>query len=147
MSANHLTTGSKQMTKFLKGYSGNPGGRPKKNAELVEAARERTQAALDTLESIMVNKRAPAAARVAAAREMLDRGWGRPTQDMMVEAELTATINAQVFVRPSTYEEWLKLKEMTVAASSQKNIVNIIDAAPVRHELAMIVDAREKSVG
>ena len=135
------------MVKFMKGHSGNPGGRPKKNAELVEAARERTQAALETLEQIMTNKRAPAAARVAAANEILDRGWGRPTQDMLVEAELTATINAQAFIRPATYEEWLKLKDMTTVASSLKNVANIIDAVSVRDGVAMIADDRAKSVG
>lgn len=79
------------MAMFQKGASGNPGGRPKKSDDLVRAARDKTVVALDTLTSIMANRRAPAAARVAAAREILDRGWGRPTQDVRLEAELTDT--------------------------------------------------------
>lgn len=98
------------MSKFAKGVSGNPGGRPKKNDEFVQAARDQTMSALETLSAIMTNKRAPAAARVAAAREMLDRGWGRPTQDVRLETELTATINAQAFVRASTYADWLEMR-------------------------------------
>ena len=117
------------MTKFQKGLSGNPGGRPRKNDDLVQAARDKTHAALDTLTSIMSNKRAPAAARVAAAREILDRGWGRPTQDVRLEAELSATIHTQAFIRPRTYAEWFEL--LSYSATAQKARVVEIAALDV----------------
>ena len=132
------------MSKFAKGVSGNPGGRPKKNDDLVQAARDKTVAALDTLTSIMSNKRAPAAARVAAAREILDRGWGRPTHDIRVEAELTATVNTQAFIRPSTYAEWLELRLRSTLA---KEVGPVEIVANNRPEPLLLADARVENVG
>jgi hypothetical protein len=132
------------MTKFAQGVSGNPGGRPKKNDELIQAARDKTVIALDTLASIMANKQAPAAARVAAAREILDRGWGRPTQDVRVEAELTATVNTQAFIRPSTYAEWLELRARTTLAKENAGAER---ATENRVDPLLLADARPNSVG
>jgi hypothetical protein len=64
--------------RFKKGQSGNPGGRPKIFTEVKEAAREHTEAAIETLVAVMNNEEATAAARVAAANAILDRGWGKP---------------------------------------------------------------------
>ncbi len=65
---------------FEKGQSGNPGGRPKALAEVVAAAREHTEAALNTLARICGDDTQPAAARVTAANALLDRGWGKATE-------------------------------------------------------------------
>jgi hypothetical protein len=67
---------------WKKGQSGNPSGRPRDDACLRELARERTEAALDTLTAIMKDRKAPAAARVSAATAILDRGYGRPCQQL-----------------------------------------------------------------
>jgi hypothetical protein len=48
--------------------------------EIRSLARSHTEAALNTLVGIMNQSEAPAAARVAAANGVLDRGWGKPTQ-------------------------------------------------------------------
>lgn len=48
--------------------------------ELKAAAREFTADALKTLSEIMRDKKQHAAARVGAARELLDRGYGKPAQ-------------------------------------------------------------------
>ncbi len=45
-----------------------------------DLARQYTRAAVDTLVSVMENADAPAAARIAAANSLLDRGWGKATQ-------------------------------------------------------------------
>jgi len=69
---------------FKKGQSGNPGGRPKVVAEVRELAREHTQDAIKTLVDIMGDDKAHHSARVAAAKELLDRGYGRAPQDLTV---------------------------------------------------------------
>lgn len=73
------------MPGWNKGQSGNPGGRPMKDKAqlLVEViAREHTEAAMETLIQIMQDTEAKDTARVAAANAILDRGWGKPRQDV-----------------------------------------------------------------
>ncbi len=48
--------------------------------DIKSLARIHTKSALATLAHIMRQKKAPAAARVAAAQALLDRGWGKPAQ-------------------------------------------------------------------
>jgi hypothetical protein len=71
---------------FEKGRSGNPGGRAKimlpDGRSLQDVAREHTVEAIATLARVMGNDEAPPAAQVAAASALLDRGWGRPKQDV-----------------------------------------------------------------
>jgi hypothetical protein len=64
---------------FEKGRSGNPGGRPKVAGELRELAREHTRKAINELARLGVKARSESV-RVAAIRELLDRGYGKPTQ-------------------------------------------------------------------
>ena len=48
--------------------------------DLIEAAKGYADAALEVLLSIAKNTEAPAAARVAAANAIIDRGYGKPKQ-------------------------------------------------------------------
>jgi hypothetical protein len=69
---------------FEKGKSGNPLGRPMYRTPdgrtLTDLAREHTLEAVNTLVEIMRDQVAPAAARVAAADKILNRGWGQAPQ-------------------------------------------------------------------
>lgn len=52
-------------------------------------ARSHTEPALNTLRGIMQQPDAPAAARVAAAVALLDRGWGKPQQTVDMNVRRT----------------------------------------------------------
>src|SRR5688500_1805009 len=69
---------------FVKGQSGNPGGRPKVVGDVQTLARERTTAAISALTEIVEDRQAPPAARVSAATALLDRGYGKPPQSNTV---------------------------------------------------------------
>lgn len=68
------------MAKFIKGQSGNPGGRPKKDPVLADAARAHTADAINVLAEIMSDQEQNAGARVQAATALLDRAHGKPVQ-------------------------------------------------------------------
>ncbi len=77
---------------FKKGQSGNPSGRPKTTLadgrSLREISREHTDTEIATLVKIMKDDEAPPAARANAAGQILDRGWGRPTQPISGDADM-----------------------------------------------------------
>ncbi len=63
------------------------GSTAKQITDVRDAARQHTQAAVETLVSVMEDESAPHSARVAAANGLLDRGHGKATQ--IVEAEIS----------------------------------------------------------
>jgi hypothetical protein len=72
---------------FKKGKSGNPGGRPKEDAEVRAAARLHGIDAIDKLVELM-NGDNPRV-QISAANAILDRGFGKPSQimDLSVSGE------------------------------------------------------------
>ena len=70
--------GAKDGRPFPKGQSGNPGGRPKIEREIVDLARSHSMEAIETLVRIMRSGK-PAEA-LAASNAILDRAFGRPKQ-------------------------------------------------------------------
>jgi hypothetical protein len=100
------------------GPSPNPGGRPAVIRDLREAARGYSTEALETLAKVMRDEEAGPAARVAAAKELLDRGFGKPVQavDVGVKMDVGQTA-AEVLMR------------LTAAAKAAKAAA-VIDVTP-----------------
>ena len=73
---------------FKKGQSGNPGGLKYKHiGDLSREARRYAQLGLSTL--VRICRKGTERNQLAAARELLDRGYGRPLQ--MIDASIMPT--------------------------------------------------------
>jgi hypothetical protein len=72
---------------FQAGQSGNPGGRPKVLQEVRELARSHCPAAIEELARLALKSKSETL-RLAAIREMLDRGYGKAVP--AIEGEFNA---------------------------------------------------------
>lgn len=97
--------------------SRNPRGRPKKDLDLAALAQQHAQKAIETLVSVMSNEDATPAARVSAAGEILDRGFGRAPQSIDMNATMTLSGAFEDFIR------------MLNAGAGAKVIDQVADAA------------------
>lgn len=86
-----MPRGGRRSTSWQPGRSANPGGKPKRPATIaarrvevdVKAlARAIAPEAVETLKTIMLDAKAPPAARIGAATAILDRGYGKARQDV-----------------------------------------------------------------
>jgi inosine/xanthosine triphosphate pyrophosphatase family protein len=92
---------------FVKGISGNPGGRPKDADQVRALCRDYTIESIQMIVEIMRNPKAQSKSRFACAKELLDRGWGKPkeTIDHGITnelAELLKAIDGQTRGLPTT---------------------------------------------
>ena len=106
---------------FRPGQSGNPGGRPKKNLDLAALAQKHAEKAVLTLAEVMMNEEAPPSARVSAAAEILDRGFGRAPASLDVNHKLGISEEFEQFMRGLIDRKSVKVIEAEVveAAESQ----------------------------
>lgn len=71
-----------------KGEVRNPRGRSKKDYDVAAMAQKHALKAIETLAEVMTNVGATPAARVSAASELLDRGFGRSPQSLDVTHQI-----------------------------------------------------------
>lgn len=76
-------TGKRGNPNWIKGHSGNPGGRPKALAELQALARQYAEASVNVLAEALKHK--DHRIRIVAAQTLLDRGYGKPAQTVTVQ--------------------------------------------------------------
>lgn len=72
--------------RFQKGVSGNRGGRKRLPDDLKDALRAACPEALRVLVSVLEDEKARDADRLRAAEIILDRGYGKPTQAVDLNA-------------------------------------------------------------
>lgn len=75
--------------KFQKGVSPNPGGRPKVPEDVKQLWREHTPEAVQKVVSIMRNKRVAPSIQLSAAQTIIERAYGRPSQEVALSGGLT----------------------------------------------------------
>ncbi len=84
---------------FRQGQSGNPGGRPKIPADVKEAIRASCPDAVRYLVEVMSNPKEKTAYRLDAAKTLLDRGYGKPTQMQDVQLDVSGAVGLDAQIR------------------------------------------------
>jgi len=124
---------------FEKGQSGNPGGRPKRTAEevdLIEACREKTPEALETILQLM-DESDNDRVRLAAAQYVIERGWGKAPERIELVAAAVDVSTEDLDLSPlDVYLRVIKggkVPEKALAASSkeetQRGLAGILEDA------------------
>jgi hypothetical protein len=85
--------------KWVKGVSGNPGGRPKLELSVRELAQQYSTEALETLVHVM--RTGKPGDRITAANAVLDRAYGRPTQSVEMSGDRSTLVDLLVSLNNS----------------------------------------------
>jgi hypothetical protein len=108
------------MTQKSSGGPGSRGGEKYKGSrvpiDVRSLARSHTKTVITTLSNIMRDEKIPAMSRVAAAKILLDRGWGRPSETHHIDvngegASLMRVVNEIVHVHET--REQIEFRDQT----------------------------------
>jgi hypothetical protein len=106
---------------FLRGKSGNPGGRPRSLANVMHEARRHTQPALATLVKLMKGARSEAV-RLGAAEAILSRAWGKPVQSLQLDGHFISKKLTEL-----APEELTVLEERLSLMNDQGDMLELIE--------------------
>jgi hypothetical protein len=93
------------MSRFKKGTSGNPGGRPKGNPNIAALALKNSERAIATIIKIMDDEKASSNTRLAAAVHILDRAIGKPVQQVDNNPHLSGGLSHESWIDKLDAEE------------------------------------------
>jgi hypothetical protein len=82
---------------FQPGQSGNPSGRPKEDPSLRDACRKHTEAAIMVLANALGDENVKN--QITAAKELLDRGYGRAAQSVEIGSDPEKPLLLQEVIR------------------------------------------------
>jgi hypothetical protein len=102
-----------------KGQVLNPTGRPKKDLDLAACAQQHAKEAIATLVEVMQDKEASPPARVSAASEILDRGFGRAPQSLDVKHHVSLSEEFETFIRRLNGQHEAPMIEATVVEAAE----------------------------
>ena len=85
--------------KWVKGMSGNPGGRPKLEVSIRDLAQQNSMEALETLVQVM--RTGKPGERLIAANAILDRAYGKPSQSIEMSSDRTTLVDLLVSMNKS----------------------------------------------
>lgn len=94
-----------------KGEVRNPRGRPKKDLDLAALAQKHAEKAVETLAKCLVSDEATWPAKVSAASELLDRGFGKAPQHGTMHHEVGFSKQFEDFIRELTGKPAVKVIE------------------------------------
>jgi len=96
----------KESTQFKPGQSGNPSGRKKMPEDVKRAFKELTPVAIEKLTEMINNPATKDADRLRAIDIVLDRGLGKPSQEINMDAKVDSAPVNVVFT--GVLDEWSK---------------------------------------
>lgn len=113
--------------RFKPGQSGNPGGRPKKVREVADKALAMAEDALDELWDIAKDKQNPPAVRLAAIKEIHDRGIGRAPQSIDITQETKHSLSEEFeyFVRRLNDRNDREMQELQDRVAAEDDYLEI----------------------
>jgi len=102
-----------------KGTSLNPSGRPKKDYDLAAMAQAHAEDCVKTLVEVMKDTGATPSARVSAASELLDRGFGSAPKSLDINHTMTISEAFESFVRSLNGQHEAPMIEATVVEAAE----------------------------